>query len=60
MCGGLTREHGIPIFWLDSSDTAVCFTLFFLIVVPVAISMLMRPSLVSRHSYMASHWLSSR
>jgi hypothetical protein len=51
--------HGIPIFWLVSSDTAVCLALFFLIVVPVAISMLMRPTVVSRHSYVASDWLSS-
>jgi hypothetical protein len=41
----VTRVHDIPIFWLVSSDTAVrMFCAFlFLIVVPVAISMLMRP-----------------
>jgi hypothetical protein len=55
----MIRVRGIPIFWLVSSDTALCFAvpLFFIIISPFAISMLMRLSVVS---YVASHWLPSR
>jgi hypothetical protein len=58
--GGVTRVHRIPVSWLASLDTVVCFAHFFLNIVLVAINMLMCPSVVSRHSYVASHWLSSR